>query len=107
MLNYALGIIEVQGYSVALAVADSACKAANVKLAAMDCNAPALGDKANIPLMVQIKLTGTIDDVQAALEVAKRKALNYNEEKDILTHIITRPYEDLQKLINVGKVKIK
>lgn len=107
MLNKSLGIIEVQGYSVALAAADAACKTSYVSLKGMDCNAPSLGDKAKIPLMVQVKLVGDIEDVKAALDAAKREAIKYNDPQDVFTYLIARPYEALDKLIKVGKVKLK
>lgn len=107
MLNKSLGIIEVQGYSVALAAADAACKASYVSLEAMDCNAPIFGDKAKIPLMVQVKLAGDVEDVKAALDAAKLEAIKYNDPQDVFTYLIAMPYDGLDKLIKIGKVKLK
>lgn len=107
MLKYAMGFIEVQGYSVALAAMDKACKAADIKIEGMDCNNPALGDKANIPVMIQVKFTGKLSDVQIALEVARETARQYIDEKDIQVHCITSSYDDIAKLLKLGKVKIK
>ncbi|MCM0649233.1 BMC domain-containing protein [Clostridium swellfunianum] len=103
----ALGLLEVQGYSVALAAMDKACKAANIKILAMDCNNPKAGDNAFIPVVVQVKFVGDISDVKTALEVAKEAALRYIPEEEIVIHCITSYSEELEKLLHTGKVKCK
>jgi microcompartment protein CcmL/EutN len=107
MNNKSLGLIEVQGYSVALAVMDKACKAADIKILAMDCNNPKEGDNAFIPVVVQVKFIGSVSDVQIALEVAKEAALSYIREEDIVTHCIASYSDELEKLLRCGKVKNK
>lgn len=103
----AVGLIEVQGYSVALAVANQACKAAAVQIEGMDCNNPVMGDQAPIPVVILVKLSGKIDDVTIALEVATEEAKKYIASEDISTHIISSTSEKLVKLLPTGKVKRK
>ncbi len=107
MKNKALGLLEVQGYSVALAVMDKACKAADIEIKAMDCNNPKQGDNAFIPVVVQVKFTGSVSDVKIALEVAREAALQYISSEDIVTGIIPSYDEGLVKILPLGKVKIK
>lgn len=103
----ALGLLEVQGYSVALAAMDKACKSANIKIMAMDCNNPKAGDGAFIPVVVQVKFVGTVSDVNVALEVAREVAGQYIPREEILTSCIPYYHEDLQGILNVGKVRKK
>jgi microcompartment protein CcmL/EutN len=107
MKDKALGLLEVQGYSVALAAMDKACKSADIKILAMDCNNPKAGDNAFIPVVIQVKFVGGISDVKTALEVAKEAALAYIPEEDIVEHCIASYSEDLEKLLHTGKVKCK
>ncbi|EGL82398.1 microcompartments protein [Caldalkalibacillus thermarum TA2.A1] len=106
-MNKAIGFLEVQGFSVALAVMDKACKAADITIEGIDCNNPALGDRAPIPVVVQVKFSGKVDEVQTALEVARQEASHYIAENDILTHLIPSAMEDFQKLLPIGKVNVK
>lgn len=106
MLDYAVGFLEVAGYSVALDAMDKACKAANVKIAGIDSINPK-DTSANIPLTVQVKFTGSISDVKTAVEVARKVASLYITPEEITTSIIEGPYEGVDKLVNIGKVKIK
>jgi len=107
MNKKALGLLEVQGYSVALAVMDKACKSANIEIKSIDCNNPKAGDKAKIPLVVQVKFVGSISDVKVALEIAKEAALEYIPSEDIAISFIALYDEELEKLLQVGKVKKK
>lgn len=106
-MSEAIGLIEVQGYSVALAVMDKACKAADITITGIDVNNPAQGEKAPIPVVVQVKFKGAISDVKIALEVAEQEASKYMNESDILTHLIPSAMEELQKLLSSGKVRCK
>lgn len=107
MNKNALGLLEVQGYSVALAVMDKACKAAQVEIVSIDCNNPKAGDAAYIPLVVQVKFVGSVSDVKIALEVAKEAALEYIPREEIVAEYIASYDEGLEKLLGVGKVKNK
>lgn len=107
MAGSSLGLIEVQGYSTALAVGDAMCKNASVEIIAMDCNNPAKGAAADIPLTVQIRITGEVSQVKEALAVGVRAAKKYNSEEDILTHCIPKTFKEIEQLIIIGKVKRK
>lgn len=104
-MGKAAGLLEVQGFSVAMTAMDKACKAADIVIEGMDCNNPASGDDAPIPVVVQVKFTGKISDVEVALEAAKREARLHISEEDILTHLIPSSPEGLEKLLSGGKVK--
>lgn len=104
-MSRAVGLIEVQGYSVGLAAMDKACKAADITITGIDVNNPAQGEKAPIPVVVQVKFNGKITDVKIALEVAKQEAMKFINEQDILTHFIPSAMEELQSLLSAGKVK--
>lgn len=106
-MKKAVGFLEVQGYSVALAAMDKACKAANIKIEGIDSNNPVLGNAAPIPVVIQVKLSGRVDDIKIALESARQEASRYISEKDILTHIIPSAMPGLEKLLSTGKVKLK
>lgn len=103
----AIGMLEVQGYSVALAAMDKAAKAANISIEGIDCNNPSLGDAAPIPVIIQVKFTGEVSDVKVALEVASQEASRYMDKKDILTHLIPSAYKGIEQLLAIGKVKRK
>lgn len=106
-MKKAVGFLEVQGYSVALAAMDKACKAANIKIEGIDSNNPAQGDAARIPVVIQVKFSGGVDDIKIALEVAKQEASNYINEKEIITHLIPNAMQGLERLLPIGKVKLK
>lgn len=106
-MNVAVGLLEVQGFSVALAAMDKACKAANIRIEGMDCNNPISGDDANIPVVVQVKFRGNVSEVKVALEVAKEEASLHISKTDILTHLIPSVSTGLQQLLASGKVSPK
>lgn len=106
-MKKAIGFLEVQGYSVALTAMDKACKAANIKIEGIDCNNPSAGDAAPIPVVIQVKFSGKVDDVKVALEVAKQEAVHYIDGADVVTHIIPSAMLGLEKLLSIGKVKPK
>ena len=106
-MNHALGMLEVLGFSVAIAAADRAVKQAAVKIEGIDCNNPAAGDKAAIPLVVQVKLSGEVAHVEAALSAAKQRALAFIPEEAVLTSLIPRVAPGMMPLLVNGKVKKK
>ncbi len=103
----AVGFLEVQGYSVALAAMDQACKAANVRIHGIDANNPDASATLIVPLIVQVKFSGDVADVLHALEVARETARRYLPEEAILTRCIPAGMPGLAKLLAVGKVKRK
>lgn len=70
----AVGLIEVYGLATALYAIDAACKAADVTVEYIDKNKPANADSMEVPLLIMIKLRGSVADVNAATEAAKRAA---------------------------------
>ncbi len=104
-MGEAVGLLEVLGFSVAMTAMDQACKAANVKIEAMDCNNPTTGDQALIPVVVQVKFTGNVSDIKVALETARHAANQYIDQQDIVTRVLSHQAPGLEKLLNTGKVK--
>ena len=96
----AVGLLEVYGLVCAFLAADAGCKAANVRLEVFDKNKPANADALPVPLIVMIKFRGTVSDVRAAVDAAKRRA----EELAgvVATHEIARPEEDTEKMLRLS-----
>jgi len=103
-LKKALGCVELLGYSIALLVMDKVCKAVDVEIQAIDCNKPAVIDPEGISLLVQVKFTGSVEDVKEGLKVAKYEALKYLKQEDIITHYISNFDSGLYKMIKISKV---
>ncbi len=99
-MGEAVGIVEVFGLATAFAAADAGCKAANVTIENFDKNKPANADALPVPLIVMIKFRGTISDVRAAVEAAKRRA----EELAgvVATHEIASPEADTEKMLQLS-----
>ena len=106
-MNKALGMLEVQGFSVAIAAADHAVKHADVRIEGIDCNNPAAGETTEIPLVVQVKITGEVANVEMALEAARTKALTFLSEDAVHTTLIAKVDDRLKGLLTNGKVKKK
>jgi ethanolamine utilization protein EutM len=100
----AIGFLECAGYGALLYAMDKACKAADIKILGVDTINPK-DSSAFIPLTAQVKFEGKISDVKVAIEVAKDAALKFNDEKEIITAIIERPYDGVDKLAKISKVK--
>ena len=103
----AIGIVEMFGYVCAIKAADAAAKAADVKIIAIDSNKPANADKVKVPLIMAIKMQGTVSAVQAGVEAAAKAA----EECTglIQKHIIARPTDDSEKMAlrtSVGRERV-
>lgn len=100
----AIGFLEVQGYSVALAAMDKACKAADIEIRGIDSNNPDPGARLAIPVMVQVKFTGDVSGVRIALEAARAEALRHVPEEAVLVHSIAAEASGLSPLVGIGKV---
>ncbi len=99
-MGEAVGIIEVYGLATAFAAADAGCKAANVTIENFDKNKPANADALPVPLIVMIKFRGSVSDVRAAVDAAKRRA---GELAGVVaTHEIARPEEDTEKMLRLS-----
>ncbi len=84
----ALGMIEVYSFTMALIVADTAAKAADVKVIAFDRNRPISPD-VPAPLVMVVKIEGSVSAVEAAVKAGEMRAKS--ENKFIVSHIIPRP----------------
>lgn len=95
-----VGFLEVYGFTAALVAADAACKAGNVTIEAMDKNKPANADKLPVPLIILVKIRGSISDVKAAIEAGEVAAKRISGV--ITSHVIARPEEDTEKLLRIS-----
>ncbi len=107
MVGDAIGIIEVFGFTTAVCAADAAAKAADVQVIALDSNKPANADKVEVPLIMCVKIQGSVAAVEAGVAAGAKRA----EEVSglIQTHIIARPTEDAEKMAlrcSVGRDKV-
>ena len=101
----ALGMIEVYSFTMALIVADTAAKAADVKVIAFDRNRPISPD-VPAPLVMVVKIEGDVSAVQSAVEAGVEFAKRDN--KFIVSHIIANPAESVDKmayLMDINKDK--
>ena len=73
-MNDAIGIIEMFGFVTAITAADAAAKAADVKVIAIDSNKPAHADSVEVPLIMAVKVQGSVSAVTAAVDAAARTA---------------------------------
>ena len=106
-MNDAIGIIEMFGFVTAITAAGAAAKAADVKVIAIDSNKPANADSVEVPLIMAVKVQGSVSAVTAAVDAAARTAESISGL--INKHIIARPTDDSQKMANrtsVGRDKV-
>ncbi len=103
----AIGIVEMFGFVCAIKAADAAAKAADVKIIAIDSNKPANAEKEKVPLIMCIKMQGSVAAVEAGVEAAAAAAESCTGL--IQKHIIARPTDDSQKMAlrsSVGKDRL-
>ncbi len=91
----ALGMIEVYSFTTALVVADTAAKAADVKIIAFDRNRPISPD-VPAPLVMVVKVEGEVAAVEAAVAAGINRAKS--ENKYIVSHIIPRPDDQTEAM---------
>ena len=94
----ALGLLEVCGYSTALLAINTMYLNADIRVLAIDFNKPAVADLDKIPLQVQIKFTGSVSQVEWAMACGVETANKYNEEDEIIAHVIANAHEGMSKL---------
>ncbi|MFA9465572.1 MAG: BMC domain-containing protein [Velocimicrobium sp.] len=99
----AIGFLECAGYGALLYAMDKACKATDIKILGIDTINPK-DTSAFIPLTTQVKFEGSTSQVKIAVEVAKEAALKINEEHEVVTAVIERPYEGTRELAKISKV---
>lgn len=97
-MNEAIGIIEMFGFVTAITAADAAAKAADVKIIAIDSNKPANAETVEVPLIMAVKVQGSVSAVEAAVDAAARAAESVSGL--INKHVIARPTEDSLKMAN-------
>lgn len=100
----AIGFLECAGYGAILYAMDKACKTADIRILGIDTINPK-DTSAFIPLTTQVKFEGTVSDVKAALDAARLAALRFNDESEIITAIIENPYDGVEKLAEISKIK--
>ncbi len=92
----AIGIIEMYGFVCAIKAADAAAKAADVKVIAIDSNKPANAESKPVPLIMCVKVQGSVSAVEAAVAAGEEAAKSCTGL--IQSHIIARPTEDSEKM---------
>jgi len=98
-----VGLLEVYGLVTAYAAADAACKAANVFIESFDANKPANAEALDIPLLVLVKLRGSIADIEAAIEAGEKAASAHGGVMS--KHIIARPASDTEKMLKINALR--
>ena len=98
----AVGLLEVFGCVAAFVAGDAACKAANVRIETLDKNKPANADELPVPLIMCLKIRGSISDVKAAMEAAETAA---NKVTGVVTrHMIAGPASDTEKMLRISAI---
>jgi Carbon dioxide concentrating mechanism/carboxysome shell protein len=98
----AVGLLEVFGFVAALVASDAACKAANVRIESLDKNKPANADALAVPVIIAIKMRGSISDVKAGLEAAEVAARGISGV--VTKHIIASPSSDTEKMLEISAI---
>ena len=93
----ALGLIEVVGLVGAIEAADTASKAADVKVIGYELTKGSG--------MVLVKIVGGVSAVKSAVDAASMAAERISQV--VSKHIIARPSDELDKIINVEKEETK
>ena len=91
----AFGMIEVYSFTTALVAADLMAKAADIKIIAFDRNRP-FAPKIPAPLIMGVKIEGSVAAVEAAVEAATAVAVA--KERYIVSHVIPNPGPGVKKL---------
>ena len=94
----ALGLLEVCGYSTALLVINGMYQNADITVLAIDFNKPATADLDKIPLQVQIKFTGSVSQVEWAMEIGRKIAEKYNDKDEVIAHVIANAHDGMSTL---------
>lgn len=101
-MNEAIGLLEVYGLTAAFVAADTACKAANVSIEAFDRNKPANAEEMTVPLLILVKLRGSISDVRVAMKAGELAANTVSGV--VSSHIIARPEADTEKMLAINEL---
>lgn len=98
----AVGLLEVFGCVAAFVAADAAAKAGNVTIESLDKNKPANADALPVPLVMCLKIRGSVSDVEAAMDAAARAADNLTGV--VTRHIIAAPDENTEKMLKISAI---
>lgn len=99
-MGKAVGLIEIYGLATALYAIDAACKAADVTVEYVDKNKPANAESLAVPLLVMVKMRGSVADVTAGIEAAKKacdEIAGY-----VVARIIASPDEGLEEMLSIN-----
>ncbi|MCL2462035.1 MAG: BMC domain-containing protein [Defluviitaleaceae bacterium] len=102
-MSEAVGLLEVYGLAAAFAAGDAACKAANVTIEAFDRNKPANADKLPVPLIILVKIRGSVSDVEAGLAAGERAAMEVSGV--VAKHVIASPEQDTERILEIDVLK--
>lgn len=98
MTRQALGLIETIGFATAVTAVDAATKAAQVEFLGYE---RVIGVSKSIS--VTAKLAGEVAAVQAAVDAGKEAGSRVGQV--VASHVIPRPHEELDKVINTMETK--
>lgn len=99
-MRAALGLIETVGSTTAITALDAASKAANVELVGYE---KVIGVEKLVSVTVQV--AGEVAAVRAAVEAGAAAAERVGTV--VSTHIIPRPHEEVDKLIEKFQIEMK
>lgn len=102
-MSQAVGLLEVYGLVTAFVAADAACKTANVTIEPFDKNKPANADKMPVPLIILVKIRGSVSDVKEAMEAGAKAAESVSGI--VTAHIIARPVDGIEKMLSINALK--
>ncbi|MCL2352526.1 MAG: BMC domain-containing protein [Firmicutes bacterium] len=98
-MGEAVGLLEVYGLAAAFAAGDAACKAANVSIEAFDRNKPAKAETLPVPLIILVKIRGSVSDVEAGLAAGERAAAAVSGV--VARHVIANPAGDTERMLAI------
>jgi microcompartment protein CcmL/EutN len=104
-MEESIGFLEVYGLTAAFVAVDAACKAANVRVDAFDHNKPANAETLPVPLLVLVKIRGSIEAVKAAIDAGSEAAKKVSGV--VTAHVIARPEMDTEKLLKINSLTKK
>lgn len=106
-MNEAVGIVECFGFVTAISAADAAAKAADVKIIAIDSNKPLNAESVEVPLIMAVKMQGSVSAVESGVEAAATEAEKLSGL--ITKHVIPSPTDDamlMAQRVSVGRDRI-
>lgn len=101
-MKEAVGLLEVYGCVAAFVAADTAAKAGDVTIEALDKNKPANADSLPVPLVICVKMRGSVSAVNAAMDAAEEAA---NRISGVVSrYVIAAPSEDTEKMLKISAI---